>query len=245
MKTPTTCFITLLALLSLTVKAQTAEDIIAKHIDAIGGKDKISQVTSIYIEETVVEGNQIQVTSYVINGKACRTESDFSAFKIIQVVTDKGGWYLETPSTHAIAMSDDIYKRALKLDRLNAIQDPLLNFIAKGSKVILAGQEKVDDVNAYKLQLTDKDLVETDFYIDPSTWYIIKMATATTIMGHPTTATTAFSNFKKTDFGIVMPYTINGDDGLHSSTTNIQKVIANKEFDSTIFQMPKPIPREY
>ena len=43
--------ITLLS--SVAIKAQGVDDIIAKHIDAIGGKDKVSGLKSIYKEEAV------------------------------------------------------------------------------------------------------------------------------------------------------------------------------------------------
>lgn len=51
MKTIKTLIISLSALLLFTVgKAQTADEIIAKHIDALGGADKLSQVNSVYLE---------------------------------------------------------------------------------------------------------------------------------------------------------------------------------------------------
>ena len=45
-------------LLVSAAQAQTVDDIIAKHTEALGGKEKISQVKSIYMENSVeVMGN--------------------------------------------------------------------------------------------------------------------------------------------------------------------------------------------
>jgi outer membrane lipoprotein-sorting protein len=240
MKTITTCFFTLTVLLSLTfAKAQSADDIIAKHIDAIGGKDKVAQVTSMYVESNTNIMNMDAATkTYVINGKGYRTESNINGQNLIQVITDKGGWTINpfTGTSAATPMSDDDYQP--RADEIFAL-DPLINYAANGSKVVLAGQEKVGDVNAYKLQLTNKYNKETDYFVDPSTWYIIKAVTTANVMGQPTTITTTLSNFQKTDFGVVIPYSINTDFGQGSLTVTVQKVEVNKQIDPTIFDMPK------
>ena len=78
---------------SFSINAQTADDIIAKHLDAMGGKDKISLIKSLYTEGTVqVMGNDNPTTTTILNGKGFRNESDFNGQKFIQVFTDKGGW---------------------------------------------------------------------------------------------------------------------------------------------------------
>src|SRR5687768_11326152 len=75
--------------------AQTADEILTKHIDAIGGKDKLAQVTSIYLESgTEVMGNEMETKTTIVNGKAYRNESDFNGQKLVQVMTDKGGWMI-------------------------------------------------------------------------------------------------------------------------------------------------------
>lgn len=135
MKALTTCFITLLALLSLTAKAQTADEIIAKHIDAIGGKDKLSQINTVYIESTTsVVGNDGATKTYIINGKDYKNESDFAGQSLVTVVTDKGGWMINLGSSTPTALTDKEFKS--NSDRIYVV-DPLVNYGANGGKVEL------------------------------------------------------------------------------------------------------------
>jgi hypothetical protein len=240
MKTITTCFFTLTALLSLTIaKAQTADDIIAKHITAIGGKDKIAQINTVYVESsTSVMGNDSPTKTYIVNGKDYKNESDFGGQSIVTVVTDKSGWMINpyAGASSATALPDEEYKT--NADRIYA-GDPLVNYATNGGKVELQGQEKVGDVNAYKIKYTNKYGSETVYYLDPATWYIIQSTSTATAMGQQVTVTVTYSNYKQTDFGIFMPYTMHVDMGQFALDVNTQKVEVNKTIDSTIFDMPK------
>lgn len=233
-------FLILLALVSITIaKAQTADDIIAKHIDAIGGKDKVSQITSVYIESNTNVMNMDAATkTYVVNGKGYRTESDFNGQKLVQAITDKGGWSINPfmGGTSATAMPDDEYQ--LRYDDLFAV-DPLVNYAADSGKVELQGQEKVGDVNAYKIKYTNKFNKEVTFYIDPTTYYIIQSKAQANVQGQDVTAVTTFSNYQKTDFGVTMPNSINLDMGQFQLAITIQKVVTNQTVDATLFDMPK------
>jgi len=235
-----TCFFTLIALLSFTISnAQTTDEIIAKHIDAIGGKDKLSQINSVYMESTTsVMGTDAATKTYIINGKGYRSESDFNGQSLVQVVTDKGGWEINpfTGATSATAMPDEVYQpRANEIDAV----DPLVNYAADSGKVELAGQEQTGDVNAYKLKYTNKYNKETVYYLDPATWYIIKTTSTANVMGQEATVTTTLSNYQKTDFGVAMPYALNVDMGQFALAVTVQKVEINKTIDPAIFDMPK------
>jgi hypothetical protein len=59
------------------------------------------------------------------------------------------------------------------------------------------------------------------------------------MMGQAVTVTTTYSNYQKTDYGIVLPYSANVDMGQFALTINTKKVEVNKEIDPRIFELPK------
>jgi len=224
---------------AITLKAQTADEIISKHTEAIGGKDKLAKVNSVYIESsTEVMGNESPTKTYIVNGKNYRSESDFGGQTMVQVVNDKSGWAIVPfgGSPDPAAMTDDQFKSSA--DQVYAA-DPLADYAVNGAKVELLGQEKVNNANAYKIKYTNKFGIETTYYIDPSTYYIIQSVKQAEVMGQSVTVTTTYSNYQKTDFGVFMPYTTNVDMGQFALTVNTKKVEVNKEIDPKIFEMPK------
>lgn len=235
-----TYFLTVLALIVFSfAKAQTVDEIIAKHTDALGGKDKLLQIKSLYTESSIsVSGMSGLTKTSVVNGKGYRSESDLGGQVIVQAVNDKGGWQINPfmGSTAATAMSDDEYQ--LMADNLNIV-DPLANYATNGAKVELEGQEKVGDVNAFKIKYTNKYNKSTELYIDPTTWFLIKSVTTATIMGQSITTTGSYSNYQKTDYGIFMPYNLSVDTGQFTLAFTVTKVEVNGTIDPIIFDMPK------
>jgi hypothetical protein len=235
-----TCMVVLFAFISVTtVKAQTADEIIAKHIGAIGGKDKLAQINSVYIESTTeVMGNESATKTYIVNGKGYKNESDFGGQSLVQVFTEKGGWAINPfgGSSDPTAITDDEYKSGA--DAIYA-GSPIINYAAHGGKVDLQGQEKINDVNAYKIKYTNKYGTGITYYVDPSTWYIIESVKQANMMGQSVTVTTTYSNYQKTDFGVFIPYTINVDMGQFQMKMTTNKVEVNKDIDLKIFDMPR------
>ena len=59
-------------------------------------------------------------------------------------------------------------------------------------------------------------------------------------MGQSMELSITFSNFKKTDLGVVIPYTTEiSYGGQFTITNNINKIELNKAIDPAVFEMPK------
>src|SRR5690349_10869444 len=217
------------------VHAQTVDEIIAKHLDAVGGKEKLSGVTSVHMEGTLeVMGTSGTTKSTVLNGKGSRTESEISGQQVVNVFTDKGGWQINQFAgiSDPQAMPDEQFKAGE--DQI--FVEPFLDYAARGAKAELVGQDKVGTVNAHKIKYTNKDGAVTTYYVDPTTFQVIQMSAVSNNMGQEVEVKSTYSDFQKTDFGLVVPHSIEIDfGGQFTVTSKVQKVEVNQPVDTSIF----------
>ena len=231
---------TLFVVISLTNSyAQTADGIIAKYIDAIGGIEKLKSIVSVHMENSMqVMGNDAPSSTTLLVGKGFRNESEFNGQKVIQVITEKGGWVLNQMAgqTDPVFFSEDQFKSVK--GQLYFV--PFIDYISRGSKAELAGKEKTGNADAYKIIFTDKDSISTTFYFDASTYYIIKTVRKMNMGGQETEISIAFSDFKKSDFGVTIPFSSEIDfGGQFSAVSKLNKVEFNMPVDVSIFEMKK------
>ena len=229
-------FLLLVSTLGITsLRAQTADEIISKHLDALGGKAVIGGLKSMYQESTIeVMGTEAPSTTSIIFGKGAKSETDFNGAKIVQCITDKGGWGINPMQgqTTATAMSDDDVKTAQAQLQVGG---PLFDYASKGYKAELIGKDTAD----YKIKLTGAGL-DVTFYINQKTYLMDKAVSQISAGGQSMERATTFSDYRKSDIGyvtsysqqIVLPqqYTLN---------ITVKKLEINKTIDPAIFEMPK------
>jgi len=234
MKKMFSSLLVLTAFASLSLTAQTADEIISKNIAAIGGKDVISKVTSLYMEGSMqVMGNEAPTTVTILAGKGYKSETDFNGQKSIQCYTDKGGWMVNPMAGGgAQPMPDEQYKA--NREQIN-IAGVLSDYAAKGFSATLLGKEG----NNYKIKLSDKDKTETTYYIDGTTYFVSKVERKGNFQGQDVQIVITFADYKKTDDGLAIPRTMGMDFGQFQLTANYTKVETNKKVDPAIFEMPK------
>ena len=215
---------------------QSADEIINKSIEAVGGKDKISKIKSIYTESTAqIMGNDAPVAVTILNGKGFKSETVFNGSKIIQALNDKGGWMINpmAGSTTAQALPEEQYKAAREQIYVGG---ELFNYSLNGGKAEYLGK----DSNLYKIKIISKDSSFTTYFIDPATYYLKKAVKQGDMMGQPVEITISFSDYQKTDFGYVLARKIDTDmGGNFSFSATVNKVEINKEIDPKIFEMPQ------
>jgi hypothetical protein len=216
-------------------QAATVEEVVSKYVAAIGGKEAISEVKSISMETTAqIMGSDAPLTTVIVDGVGYRMDTEFNGQKIVQCYTDKGGWSINPMvGTGAVSMPDDQYNAGKgQID----IGGPLYNFAAKGSKVELMGKEG----NAYKVKLTSKENVSFVYVIDSATYLVKSVTTSGQVMGQNVDITTTFSDYRKTEVGYQVPYSIDVNMGEQfSMTMTVKNVQLNKAIDPAVFEMPK------
>ncbi|MBS1599319.1 MAG: outer membrane lipoprotein-sorting protein [Bacteroidetes bacterium] len=227
--------------IAMVAKAQTADEIINKYIAAIGGKDKLNSIKTLYYESSLdVMGNEAASTTYIVSGKAYKSETDFSGQKIVQCITDKGGWSVNPLMGQSAP--EELPKDMLKGGELqySVLGAGFIDYAAKGSKLELLGKEKINNASTYKLKLTTKDSAVITYYIDSATNYAVRAVTAVSANGQQIETTIGFLDYQKTDFGYAFPMKqqIDLPQGI-SLTVTVKKVEINKDIDPKIFDMPK------
>ena len=239
MKFPCIALLAAGLLAGVMVQAQTADEIVNKYTNAIGGKDKINSIKSLYIEEDLdVNGNVAPSVTVILNGKAFRNDVDFGGAKITRVTTPTSGWSVNpamgqttpevTPAEANAAGAPDYQ-----------VGGALVDYAAKGYTVELQGTEAINGVNNHKLHVTSKAGLDITYYIDPSTFYITRSVSKTMFGGQSVEFTRNFSKYTKTDAGIVVPYSTELVLPQFTLSMTTKKVEANKDVDAKLFDMPK------
>jgi outer membrane lipoprotein-sorting protein len=215
--------------------AQTADEIVTKHIAAIGGADAWKKVNSVITTGSVkINGAEVGVVQTVLHLKGYR--QDISAFGMngYQVVTPKEGWNFMPFQGQKAAepiTADDLKESQDDLDA----QGTLLDYQTKGHTIEYLGTEDIEGVEALKLKQTLKGGRAVTFFFDPKTYYIMRTVTKQKANGKEVDVKTNFSNYQKLPEGIVTPLSI----GLPFGEMTISKVEINKPIDENIFKPAK------
>jgi len=212
----------------------TADEIVGKYVAAIGGKDAIGKVKSLYTESSVaMMGGENPSTTTIVDGVGYKNETDFNGTKIVQCFTDKGGWSVNPGAVNATPMPDDVYNAGKAQIRIGGA---LYDYAAQGSKVELLGK----DGNAYKIKLTTKEKVESLYLIDSTSYLVTSVTSTGKMQDQDVTINSALYDYRKTELGMMIHYAIGIDiGGQFQLVISVKKVELNKTIDPAIFAMPK------
>ena len=86
-------FVSVLTLSMGALSAQSVEQIVAKHLRAIGGTEKLRQIKSIVMDNTVkVQGLDIENSTAILVGKAMRSDSRIMGNELVQAFDGVTSW---------------------------------------------------------------------------------------------------------------------------------------------------------
>ncbi|MBO0932210.1 outer membrane lipoprotein-sorting protein [Fibrella aquatilis] len=225
-------------LISVSASAQTVDEIVDKHIAAMGGEDKLKTVTSLITERSLsVQGMEIPTVMTIVVGKSLRSESTIMGNAMVQVVDGGGstGWSIKPAMMQGTGEPEDMPADQIKqqVGQLDPF-GPLHNYKDKGNKVELVGKEKVDGKDAYHMKVTTKEGNTIDEFLDANTYLVSKVKS---VMGGQE-GEIAFSDYKDVD-GIKFANTMEiANPQMGTLTMTTTKTQVNAKVDESIFKKP-------
>jgi hypothetical protein len=221
--------------------AQTTDEIIGKYLNAIGGKDQVGQISSLYMEGTMdAMGNQGTIKITQVNGRGYKEEIDVMGTQVVFCYTDSTGWqiYPMTGNYGAETMSESQYQASR--DQIFIGGPFVSDYLTKGYQVELLEPETVGNINAYRVKVVSPANAESIYYFDPETFYLIRMVQKAEMMGQVMDVVASYSDYQKAENGYAMPYSIETNyGGQVFLTVKIAKVEFNQPVDLAVFAKPQ------
>lgn len=235
------CIVASLAcLVSIGLSAQTAEELVAKNLQAKGGIDKIKAAKSIRMTARF-EGNGIKAAIGQDSKRPDMLRQSFTLQGMSQIQAYDGttGWQISPfggRKDPEMMGEDDVRGLAEDAD----FDGPLVDAQAKGNKIEYMGHDQVDGDDAYKLKVTLKNGDILYYYLDPDTYIEIQVEKQQFIRGSVRESVTTLGSYKPVD-GVMYPFSIeagpkNNPDARAKIT--VTKMEVNVPIDDSEFKMP-------
>lgn len=233
----------LLALLALPLQAttQTADDIVAKHVEARGGLEKLKAVQSVRMTGRITIGPEMEAPLVMELKRPNKMRLDITVQGMIgsQAYDGSTGWAFMPFAGQAgpEPLSPDELKLA---DEQADIDGPLVDYKAKGNQVELVGEESVDGTGTYKLKITLKDGEVRYYFLDTQSFLAIRTEGRRTVRGMEMDTVSSVGDYRDVD-GIMFPFVVqNGARGRpERQTVTVEKVELNVPVDDARFTMPE------
>lgn len=232
----------LTALFSIAVlfaAGQTADEVIQKYSANMGGLEAFNKITSAKMTGNLVyQGNMnFPMVTQIVNNKAARTEVDVMGQQVIQVYNNGTGWKVNpfdgvTEPTEITGTELNDYKSQASL------ANNLMDYKARGNKVEFKGEEAVEGVKCFVIELTPAgDNAVTRYFISTADYTLIKSVRKRVMQEQEVEVETFYSDFKEINgvkFAMMSDQKINGQP---FQSVKFDKIELNVPIDEAIFKM--------
>jgi outer membrane lipoprotein-sorting protein len=234
--------VTLLALAAVSASAQTADEIIAKHVTAMGGMEKLRAVKSMRLTGKMTLGPGLEAPAVMEFKRPTnvRLEITLQGMTAVQAFDGANAWQImpfqgnKNPEPMGVDERKDIEEES------DFVEGPLVNYKEKGHKVELIGKDKVEGSDAYKLKVTLKNGDVQTIYLDADTFLDVKTEGKRMVRGSEV-ETESFSGDYKEVEGLMIAHSLEaGQKGSpQRQRITIEKVEINPPVEDARFKMPE------
>jgi hypothetical protein len=220
--------------------AQTAEELVARNLEAKGGVDKIKAIQTLRTRGRLNQGNfMVQIGQEQKRPDKLRGTFTVQGMTAVQAYDGRTGWQIspfQGRKDPELLGEDDL--RDLVED--SDIDGPLVDYKKKGHAVEYLGRDTVDGDDVFRLKCTLKNGDIVYYYLDPDSYLEIRTERQQFIRGAMRERQTDLGSYKPVA-GVMFPYSIESGPKNSSavrSKITIESIEANVPLDDSEFQMP-------
>jgi hypothetical protein len=226
--------------------SQTADELIAKNIEARGGMEKMKATKTIRIAARFEGGGGFTAKVGQENERPNLLRETFTLQGMTQVQAYDGsqGWQIQPfggKKDPELMGEDDVRDLLLDAD----FDGPLVDYKEKGSTVEYLGHDVVDGDDALRLKVTLKNGDIIYSYLDPDTFIEIRREIQQFIRGSVRDRVVGFGSYKAVA-GVMYPFSISQGpkNNPESQTITVQKMEVNVKIDPADFMLPASLRTE-
>lgn len=220
------------------LQAQSADEIVQKHIEAKGGLEAWKKVSGMYMKmSTSMMGMEIPTEVWVQTPDKMRNVVSFQGKNIITVIDGKEGWMVNplAGSTKAEKLPESALK---DMKDQTDMAGPLFDYKAKGHSVESLGSDDLDGTEVYKLKLTEKEGDVTTFFIDKESYMVLKMASKKMVNGQESESSIEFSDYRKVE-GLQFAFSTTMGAAGQTMASKISELKLNPKMEANLFAKPE------
>lgn len=221
-----------------TAIAQTGDEIITKHIDAIGGEKAWNSVKSIKMTgSTNIQGMEVNMDITVVDQQAMRTNISVMGMEGYVIMTDKEGWmYMPMQGSDKVTPMPEESIKAAKGGM--SIKNGMMADRSKIAKATYSGKDTLDGVECLKVLVADKDGNEQTAYFDAKTYYMLRAERKVKQKDEEQEVAFTYSNFQKQPEGVVIAMTQSNP--MMGGEITFKKIEINKPIADGYFKPTEP-----
>lgn len=223
-------------------RSSSVDEIVAAHLAARGGKERIQALRSIRESGTVTasDGRVARVIREIQRPGLFRLEFTYQGTTSVFAHDGKAGWQIAPLQgqfePRAMPPEADAAGGADQRD----VEGPLVDWKKKGHVVELAGRESIGGAEADKLKVVLQGGAVRYDYVDVASHMVVRSDVPRVVRGHRVELRNTFSDFRKVS-GIVFPHQIEIQvkDRPQVLKIAVEQIELDPKLDPASFRMPR------
>jgi len=219
--------------------ALTAEEVVARHLEARGGEERWRQVESMRITGRYTAFSK---TAPFTLHRQRQNQYHFDSMRnespIVLAYDGETAWTVDHGSQlewpHRLP---ELSRQVLRMD--TDFATPFFGYRERGFEVALSGRTQLEGQEVIELLLTRPDGWEERWYLDPESYLEVARDSQGSDFGQPAEQRTFFDDFREVE-GLVIPHYVESQWYTRHRVLEIEDVELGVEVDGDLFRMPPP-----